>query len=93
MHGGTYVVRPSYFQELKTKVLQHELQIINEATTDIFHHVLYFSLPIGSVRIECGQGDTTGKRILFTPLSIEGSYEHTPTCYLCNKKGHIKVNS
>lgn len=64
--------------------------MINEVTIDISHHVLYSTLPIGTSWI--GQVNIAGKGLLPTPPSAMGLYGCIPTCYIYNKKGHIKIN-
>lgn len=81
------------FQELKTKLLQHETQVLGETSTDISHHVLYSSVPARQPDLGCGQIDSVGKDILPTPSPMGGGRRRsTPTYYICNKKGHIKAN-
>ncbi|CAN6470633.1 unnamed protein product [Victoria cruziana] len=92
-------VLPS-LSKLKAKLLQYEVQFtdnMTEATLQILYSDQHSSIkdhgPHGiSHSSGRGQADIFRKGLLPTPYGMPTGRGNIPTCYLCNKKEHIKAN-
>lgn len=91
-------------QELKAKLLQHEVQY-TEPANEPAHAVIYTGQPavqqkdarqhVTYMGMGRGCGDMMGKGLLPTPYGMTGQSRgcgNPPTCFLYNKKRYIKAN-
>ncbi|CAN6439719.1 unnamed protein product [Victoria cruziana] len=88
--------------ELKAKLLQHEVYNF-DAIFDNAHAILYSQAPrsiqrevpgVNAMSFGIGQAENnSGKDVLCTPfIAGQGCGKVPPTCFLYNKRGHIKTN-
>ncbi|KAF3772143.1 hypothetical protein EJ110_NYTH58643 [Nymphaea thermarum] len=95
------------FNELQGKLLQHEMnmqQLMRGTNQGNAHNVLVMEAAAGHRKgnrahqggMNRGHDEQTGKGILPTPSVTRRFQTNTtkkvPTCFQCNKKGHIKAN-
>ena len=88
------------FEELRAKLFQYEMTLKNmsEAPTGQIstHEVLATGVIADRPRGGRGRGKGNpiqgGRGLLLTPNSTVSFSKNVPTCYQCNKRGHIKAN-
>ncbi|KAF3785301.1 Retrovirus-related Pol polyprotein from transposon TNT 1-94 [Nymphaea thermarum] len=83
------------FEDLKAKLFQHEasrVQRQNPITSNSHNVLITGTHPLQGNRTRPWTPQTgMGRGILSTPPDMNATSRRVPTCFYCNKKGHVKL--